>query len=115
MTQPNGLKSVYAHANLSRLLSLLSCLSWNWKERSSVKITERTHQSGSTTLGKCGPSGSMHRRFWKLRSKASPPHSRQDASSGDLLPRLQVRKWLDGSLRLRCSPKFGQVTKVYNR
>src|SRR6267378_6772600 len=53
MTQPDGLKSVYAYANLSRLLSVL-------------------HQSGSTTLGKCGPSGSMHRRFWKLRSKAPP-------------------------------------------
>jgi len=31
---------------------------------------------------------SMHRRFWRLRSKVSPPHGWQDAPGGDLLPRL---------------------------
>jgi hypothetical protein len=53
MTRPNSRKSVYAYDNLSRLLMLL-------------------HQRGSTTLGKCGTSGSISRRFWRLRSQASP-------------------------------------------
>jgi YD repeat-containing protein len=83
MTRPNGMKSVYAYDNLSRLLIVL-------------------HQSGSTTLGKCGTSGSMHRHFWRVRSKASPrPHKWQDASGGNLFPRLQVRKWSDGPLQSR--------------
>src|SRR6266481_5764391 len=28
----------------------LSCLSWNWRRRSSVKITERTHEKRAKTL-----------------------------------------------------------------
>ncbi len=37
---------------LGLILMRLSCLSWNWRERSSVKITERTtcEKSESTTL-----------------------------------------------------------------
>src|SRR3989442_2230879 len=29
---------------------VLSCLSWNWRERSSVKITERTHAKRAEAL-----------------------------------------------------------------
>jgi hypothetical protein len=34
----------------------LSCLSWNWRGRSSVKITERTHEKRAKTLH-CGREG----------------------------------------------------------
>src|SRR2546422_8082002 len=38
------------------VLMLLSCLSWNWRERSSVKITERTHAKRAEALH-CGREG----------------------------------------------------------
>ena len=38
-------------------LSTMSCLSWNWRGRSSVKITERTHAKRAKTLHRRGEGG----------------------------------------------------------
>jgi hypothetical protein len=39
-----------AHLQDSERLALLSCLSWNWRGRSSVKIAERTHEKRAEAL-----------------------------------------------------------------
>ncbi|MGA7791571.1 MAG: hypothetical protein WCA19_00945, partial [Candidatus Acidiferrales bacterium] len=45
------------HACRKLINDLLSCLSWNWRGRSSVKITERTHAKRAKTLHRRGEGG----------------------------------------------------------
>src|SRR5258708_7504060 len=40
-----------------RIEFIMSCLSWNWRGRSSVKITERTHAKRAKTLHRRGEGG----------------------------------------------------------
>ncbi len=42
---------------VNRQLQELSCLSWKWRERSSVKIAERTYEKGTKALHRRGEGG----------------------------------------------------------
>jgi hypothetical protein len=71
----------------------VSCLSWKWKERSSVKIAERTYEEGKKALHRRRESGhSEAASFDMLAGRQQEIHAERDQKLAAARHQRQIRR-----------------------